>query len=102
MNIQELYKKYNNDIQFLSIYIREAHPKDGWWLGNRFTKKLIEKIITENASMEHNDPKTIEERRAVAGDCETAHQDKGSFVEPGRCGFSGRLTRYFEKKIEFV
>ena len=72
MSIQELYKKYHNDIQFLSIYIREAHPKDGWWLGNRFTKKLIEKIITANASTEHNDPKTIEERRAIAGECNQA------------------------------
>ncbi len=72
MSIQELYKKYHNDIQFLSIYIREAHPKDGWWLGNRFTKKLVEKIITANASMEHNDPKTIEERRAIAGECNQA------------------------------
>ena len=72
MSIQELYKKYHSDIQFLSIYIREAHPKDGWWLGSRFTKKLIEKIITANASTEHNDPKTIEERRAIAGECNQA------------------------------
>ena len=72
MSIQELYKKYHNDIQFLSVYIREAHPKDGWWLGNRFTKKLIHKIFTAKASMEHNDPKTIEERRAVAGECNQA------------------------------
>jgi len=72
VSIQELYKKHHNDIQFLSIYIREAHPKDGWWLGNRFTKKLVEKIITANASMEHNDPKTIEERRAIAGECNRA------------------------------
>jgi len=72
VSIQELYKKYHNDIQFLSIYIREAHPKDGWWLGNRFTKKLVEKIITANASMEHNDPRTIEERREIAGECNQA------------------------------
>ena len=31
-------------------------------------------IFTDKASMEHNDPKTIEERRAVAGECETALQ----------------------------
>jgi len=72
VGIQELYKKYHPDIQFLSIYIREAHPKDGWWLGNRFTKKLIERIFTTRASMEHDDPKTIEERRAVAGECNQA------------------------------
>ena len=39
------------------IYIREAHPVDGWDLGK-----------------DHgiHDPKTIEERRSVAGECEEA------------------------------
>lgn len=74
MSIQQIYEQYHNDVQFLSIYIREAHPKDGWWLGHRLTKKLIEAVFTTKASMEHYDPKTIEERRAVAGECETALQ----------------------------
>ena len=74
MSFQQIYKMYHEDVQFLNIYIREAHPKDGWWLGNKWTKKLIETIFTDKASMEHNDPKTIEERRAVAGECETALQ----------------------------
>lgn len=74
MGIQQIYEQYHEDVQFLNIYIREAHPKDGWWLGSRLTKKLIETVITDKASMEHDDPKTIEERRAVAGECETALQ----------------------------
>ena len=71
MGIQEIYQQYHNDIQFLSIYIREAHPIDGWWLGRRLTKKIMLKFAPK-VSMEHYDPKTIEERRAVAGECETA------------------------------
>jgi hypothetical protein len=55
----------------LSIYIREAHPIDGWWLGRRLTRKLFEAYFPK-ASMDHYDPETIEERRAVAGECETA------------------------------
>jgi hypothetical protein len=74
VSIQQLYKQYHEDIQFLSIYIREAHPIDGWWLGRRLTKKLILKIFGTKVSMEHYDPKTIEERRAVAGECQTALQ----------------------------
>ena len=73
MGIQEIYQQYHNDIQFLSIYIREAHPIDGWWLGRRLTKKIMLKFAPK-VSMEHYDPKTIEERRAVAGECETALQ----------------------------
>ena len=57
----------------MSIYIREAHPIDGWWMGRRLTRNLI-KQFAPKASMDHYDPKTIEERRAVAGECETALQ----------------------------
>ena len=39
------------------IYIREAHPTDGWHLGR---------------GQDIPDPRTIEERRAVAKECEAA------------------------------
>jgi len=74
VSLAELYEQYHEQVQFLSIYIREAHPKDGWWLGNKWTKKMIGMVFTDKMSTEHNDPKTIEERRAVAGECETALQ----------------------------
>ncbi len=73
MRLGELYAEYHEQVQFLSIYIREAHPVDGWWMGRRLTKKLTRKI-SPKVSMEHYDPKTIEERRVVAGECETALQ----------------------------
>jgi hypothetical protein len=73
VSLAELYEQYHEQVQFLSIYIREAHPVDGWWLGRRLTKSIIEKFFPK-VSMEHYDPKTIEERRAVAGECETALQ----------------------------
>ncbi len=46
-------------MEFLVVYIREAHPLDGWHLG-------------EGKGPDISDPKTIEERRAVAEDCEAA------------------------------
>ena len=57
----------------MNIYIREAHPKDGWWLGRRLTRNIV-KLFFPKTSMDHYDPKTIEDRRAVAGECETALQ----------------------------
>ena len=39
------------------IYIREAHPIEGWHLGK---------------GQDIHDPRTIEERRAVAEECEAA------------------------------
>ena len=73
MRIHELYEQYHEQVQFLNIYIREAHPRDGWWLGGRLTRRPF-KIYAPKVSMEHYDPQTIEERRAVAGECETALQ----------------------------
>jgi hypothetical protein len=75
VSIQQLYEQYHEDVQFLNIYTREAHPIDGWWLGRRLTKGIIQKIFPyPKASMEHYDPKTIAERQAVAGECQTALQ----------------------------
>jgi hypothetical protein len=73
VRLHNLYKYYHQRVQFLSIYIREAHPIDGWWLGRRLTRGLFKTFFPE-ASLHHYDPKTIEERRAVAGECEAALQ----------------------------
>ncbi len=73
MSLLELYEHYHKEVEFLSIYIREAHPIDGWWMGRRLTKRITQKIAPK-ASQEHYDPKTLEERRTVAGECETALQ----------------------------
>lgn len=73
VSVQKIYEQYHHDIQFINIYIREAHPIDGWWLGRRLTKKAIQKIFPyPKASMSHYEPKTIEERRAVATECQMA------------------------------
>ena len=41
MSLHELYQKYHDQVQFLSIYIREAHPVDGWWLGDGLIGKAM-------------------------------------------------------------
>lgn len=56
---------------FLVVYIREAHPVDGWWLGGGIAWLYL-KLSGSKAATDVYDPKTIEERRAVAGQCEAA------------------------------
>jgi hypothetical protein len=56
-------------VQFLVIYIREAHPVDGWWLGKGLPGLFL-KLTGSQAATDVYDPKTMEERRAVAGQCE--------------------------------
>ena len=73
MRFHDTYEQYHGKVQFLNIYIREAHPKDGWWLGARLTRRPV-RIYAPKVSMGYSDPQTIEDRRAVAADCETALQ----------------------------
>ena len=73
MRLQDLYARYHDHVQFLLIYIREAHPVDGWWLGKGIPGMLL-RLSRSKAATDVYDPKTIMERRAVAGQCEAALQ----------------------------
>ena len=69
----DIYKKYHQRVRFLSIYIREAHPVDGWWLGKGAIGMAL-KLSNSKAATDVYDPQTIEERRKVAGQCEDTLQ----------------------------
>lgn len=57
VSLGELYAAYSDRVRFLMIYIREAHPTDGWDVGSQYRT---------------HDPVTMEERRTAASDCEAA------------------------------
>ena len=59
MRLNELYARYRDRVRFYLIYIREAHPHDGW----RVPNNLIENII-------YDEPTTDTERTAVASACQ--------------------------------
>ena len=59
MRLNELYAKYKDQVQFYIVYIREAHPHDGW----RVPNNLIENI-------NYYEPTTDEERTEVASACQ--------------------------------
>ena len=73
VGLHELYRRYHDRVRFLSIYIREAHPTDGWWLG-KGAAGWATGLYAKKAAKDVRDPTTIEERRAVAGRCETSLQ----------------------------
>ena len=74
MRLHDLYAQYHDRVQFLTIYIREAHPVDGWWLGGGLPGFVFFRLRKSKAATDVYDPQTIAERRAVAGQCETALQ----------------------------
>ncbi len=61
MRLNELYAAYRDQVQFYMVYIREAHPSDGWQVPNN----LIEDIIVP-------EPTTGEARAEVASACQIA------------------------------
>lgn len=65
VSLQELYEKYHDRVQFLKVYIREAHPVDGWWLGKGIFGVAL-RLSRLKAATDVYDPKTMEERRKEA------------------------------------
>lgn len=61
MRLNELYRRYKDQVEFFVIYIREAHPAQGWQVPNN----VIENIIVE-------EPTTDQERTEVAAACRLA------------------------------
>jgi glutathione peroxidase-family protein len=56
--LEKLYQGYKNKSEWLLVYIREAHPADGWQVN-----------ANVNEGIEINQPKTMEERVAAARKC---------------------------------
>lgn len=56
--VEEIYKRFKDDAVFLNVYVREAHPTDGWKMESNA------KVGVAVAQ-----PKTYSERTAVAQQC---------------------------------
>jgi hypothetical protein len=61
VRLNELYANYKDQVQFYIIYIREAHPQNGWQVPNN----LIEDILFD-------EPTTDAERTEAASSCQIA------------------------------
>jgi len=59
VRLNEIYNTYKDQIQFLSIYIREAHPDDGW----RTARNVRDGI-------RYIEPRTDDERTEIATGCQ--------------------------------
>ncbi len=53
--IEELQKKYSDTVNFVIVYIKEAHPDDEWQMEDN-----------EESGVIYSQPKTTEERRELA------------------------------------
>jgi hypothetical protein len=58
-NIEKLYERYKHRAKFFLVYVREAHPKDGWWM-----------LSNQRVKIDLPQPTTNEERWEVAQTCQ--------------------------------
>jgi hypothetical protein len=56
--LESLHKRYRKKVEFFVVYIKEAHPEDGWVLESNRADSIAVK-----------DPTTLEQRAQVAGTC---------------------------------
>ncbi len=93
-------------MQFLLIYIREAHPRDGWWLGGGLPGLGL-KFSGSKASTDIYDPKTMDERRDVASQCVRALEYEiptlvDEIDDPVNQAYAGLPTRLYLVDLEGV
>ena len=56
--LEELYDRHGDEVAFFIVYIREAHPEDGWVLE-----------VNREESIALADPRSLEERADAAEAC---------------------------------
>ena len=59
--MEDLHRRYGDRVAFLAVYVREAHPTDGWRMASN-----------DKVGIRVQQPRTLLERSAVAGKCCTA------------------------------
>ncbi len=70
MRLKEVYEKYRDDVEFIVVYVKEAHPSDKWWLGRTRTQRLAHELMGSLNRIDVQDPVTLEQRRRVAASCQ--------------------------------
>ncbi len=70
MRLKQLHEKYRNAVEFIVVYVKEAHPTDKWWLGRSRTQTLLHELSGNPARLDVNEPVTLAQRRKVAASCQ--------------------------------
>jgi len=69
VRLKELHEKYRDEVEFLIVYVKEAHPTDKWWLGRSRTLTLFHELSGNPARLDIAEPVTLAQRRKVAASC---------------------------------
>ena len=70
MRLKEVYERYHADVEFMVVYVKEAHASDRWWLGRSRTQKLAHALNGDLNRLDVAEPVTLKQRRRVAASCQ--------------------------------
>ena len=70
MRLKEIFEKYHDAVEFVVVYVKEAHPTDKWWLGRSRTQTLLHELSGNPARLDVAEPVTLAQRRKVAASCQ--------------------------------
>jgi hypothetical protein len=70
VRLKQLYERYGDRIEFIVVYVKEAHSSDRWWLGRSRTQRLLHEFSGNPARIDVAEPVTLEQRRKVAASCQ--------------------------------
>ena len=70
MRLKELYDEYRDRVEFIVVYVKEAHASDRWWLGRSRTQRLFHRFSGNPARVDVAEPVTLAQRRRVASSCQ--------------------------------
>jgi hypothetical protein len=70
VRLKEIHEKYRDAVEFIVVYVKEAHPTDKWWLGRSRTQTVLHELSGNPARLDVKDPVTLAQRRKVAASCQ--------------------------------
>jgi hypothetical protein len=70
VRLKELYDTYRDQVEFIVVYVKEAHASDRWWLGRSRTQRAFHAMSGNPARVDVAEPVTLAQRRRVAASCQ--------------------------------
>ena len=70
MRLRELHEKFRDRVEFIVVYVKEAHASDRWWLGRTRSQRLVHDLSGDRARIDVAEPVTLSQRRKVAASCQ--------------------------------
>jgi type I thyroxine 5'-deiodinase len=70
VRLKEVYERYNADVEFIVVYVKEAHASDRWWLGRSRSQRLAHALAGDLNRIDVVEPVTLKQRRRVAASCQ--------------------------------